>query len=155
MRKIFKDHSLKIFNKNVKPAFPHADRRNDRVRENALLVTDDRERIQGNFRLRIFRVPDIFGKQNLPRLAVLSGRKSHRDSLRTERRGRIFGNHRELLEKYQQSNRSGRLCERTRREKQDERNRQACFSRPSHRSIDDSHHATTNERRKTLQDERQ
>ena len=146
---------LKKLIKNVKPSFPHAGRRDDRVRENALLVTGARKRVQGNFRLRVFRVPDISGKQDLPRLAVLSGRKSYRDPLQTGRRGRIPGSHRELLEKHQQSNRSGRLCKRTRHKKQDERDRQACFSRPSHRPIDDSHHAKTNERRETLQDERQ
>ena len=124
------------------------------MRENALLVTGDRERIQGNFRLHIFRVPDISGKQDLPRLAVPGRRESHRDPLRAGRRGRIPGNHRDLLERHQQSNSPGRLCERTRREEQDERDRQARLSRPPHRAVDDSDHPTTNERRETLQDER-
>ena len=125
------------------------------MRENALPVAGARKRVQGNFRLRVFRVPDISGKQDLPRLTVPGGRKSYRDPLRTGRRGRVPGSHRELLEKHKQPNRSGRLCERTGHKKQDERDRQACFSRSAHRAIHDRHHAATDERRKTLQDERQ
>ena len=73
--------------------------------------------------------------------------------MRSRQGGRCPSGYRKICKKYQQLRNTGRLCRFQRRKKQNQRTRQTCFQRKTHRSEHDSHHPTTNFHREAVQDE--
>ena len=73
--------------------------------------------------------------------------------MRSRQSGRRPSGYRQIRKKYQQPRNTGRLFRFQRRKKQDQRARQTCFQRETHRSEHDSHHPTTNFHREAVQDE--
>ena len=98
-------------------------------------------------------MPNVRRQQNLPRLEVPEGSRCVRDSVRLRQSGRRSARDRQIRKKHQQPRNPGRLCRIAECEKQNQRTRQTCVPRETHRSEHDSHHPTTNFHREALQDE--
>ena len=96
-----------------------------------------------------------FGEQYLPKLEVPQRRPGRvRDTLRPRRSGFLPGDDRQIRKGDKQSHNPRRLRLVAGGEKQDQRAGQTGLPRKAHRTVHDSHHATTHFHRETLQNER-
>ena len=98
-------------------------------------------------------MPNVRRQQNLPRLEVPGRSRRVRDTLRSRQSGRRTAEDRQIRKKHKQPHNPGRLCRLQRRKKPNQRARQTCFQRETHRLEHDSHHPATNVHREVEQAE--